>query len=82
MTPEAALDAEPTGAGICGETVRFADGLAEVMKYPEVILLEVGPGQTLSTLAGQQPSTARSAARHSHQPARAPGDSSPTRRFF
>ena len=28
------------------------------MKYPEVILLEVGPGQTLSTLARQQPATA------------------------
>ncbi len=40
------------------ETVRFADGLAEVMKYPEIILLEVGPGQTLSTLARQQPATA------------------------
>ena len=57
MTPEAALDAAYWGRHL-RETVRFADGLAEVMKYPEVILLEVGPGQTLSTLARQQPSTA------------------------
>jgi acyl transferase domain-containing protein len=57
MTPEAALDAAYWGRHL-RETVRFADGLAEVMKYPDVILLEVGPGQTLSTLARQQPSTA------------------------
>ena len=55
MTRDAALDAAYWGRHL-RETVRFADGLAEVMKYPEVILLEVGPGQTLSTLARQQPS--------------------------
>jgi acyl transferase domain-containing protein/acyl carrier protein len=54
MTPEAALDPVYWGRHL-RETVRFGDGLAEVMKYPEVILLEVGPGQTLSTLARQQP---------------------------
>lgn len=36
------------------ETVRFAEGLAELRKDPAQILLEVGPGQTLSTLARQQ----------------------------
>jgi acyl transferase domain-containing protein len=56
MTPEAALDATYWGRHL-RQTVRFADGLAEVMKYPEVVLLEVGPGQTLSTLARQQSST-------------------------
>ena len=35
--------------------VRFADGLAELLKEPHRILLEVGPGQTLSTLARQSP---------------------------
>jgi acyl transferase domain-containing protein len=57
MTTEATVDAAYWGRHL-RETVRFADGLAEVMKYPEIILLEVGPGQTLSTLARQQPSTA------------------------
>jgi acyl transferase domain-containing protein/acyl carrier protein len=37
------------------QTVRFADGLAEVLADPERVLLEVGPGQALSTLAAQMP---------------------------
>ena len=36
------------------QPVRFADGLAELAREPRRILLEVGPGQTLSTLARQQ----------------------------
>lgn len=36
--------------------VRFADGLVELAKDPNRILLEVGPGQTLATLARQNPS--------------------------
>lgn len=56
ITPEAAVDANYWGRHL-RETVRFAAGIAEVMKYPDVILLEVGPGQTLSTLARQQPAT-------------------------
>ena len=36
-------------------TVRFADGLNELLKVPERVLLEVGPGQTLSNLAKQHP---------------------------
>jgi amino acid adenylation domain-containing protein len=35
--------------------VRFADGIAEMMKNPERLFLEVGPGQTLANLARQQP---------------------------
>jgi amino acid adenylation domain-containing protein len=35
------------------QTVRFADGVAELMKDSRQVLLEVGPGQTLSTLARQ-----------------------------
>lgn len=35
------------------QTVRFADGLAELLKDSERILLEVGPGQTLSALVRQ-----------------------------
>jgi acyl transferase domain-containing protein len=36
--------------------VRFSSGIAELMQDPANILLEVGPGQTLSTLARQHPS--------------------------
>jgi amino acid adenylation domain-containing protein len=35
------------------EAVRFADGLEELSKDSQRLLLEVGPGQTLSTLAKQ-----------------------------
>jgi acyl transferase domain-containing protein/acyl carrier protein len=37
------------------QTVRFADGLAEALADPERVLLEVGPGQSLTTLAQQMP---------------------------
>lgn len=33
------------------QTVRFSEGMAELLKQPQRILLEVGPGRTLSTLA-------------------------------
>ncbi|HEX6289409.1 MAG TPA: amino acid adenylation domain-containing protein [Herpetosiphonaceae bacterium] len=36
------------------QTVRFADGIAELMRHHDWALLEVGPGRTLSTLARQQ----------------------------
>ncbi len=36
-------------------TVRFSDGLEEVFALPNRALLEVGPGQTLSTFARQHP---------------------------
>ena len=39
-------------------TVRFADGLCELLQDPERILLEVGPGRTLSTFARQHPDKA------------------------
>ncbi|HEX5734190.1 MAG TPA: type I polyketide synthase [Blastocatellia bacterium] len=34
-------------------TVRFAEGLAELLKDPDWVLLEVGPGHSLSRLANQ-----------------------------
>jgi amino acid adenylation domain-containing protein len=43
-------------AGHVRQTVRFADGVAELMKDSKYVLLEVGPGQTLSTLARQHSS--------------------------
>jgi acyl transferase domain-containing protein/acyl carrier protein len=37
------------------QTVRFANGVEELLKTPEAILLEVGPGFTLKTLAKWHP---------------------------
>ncbi len=37
------------------QTVRFADGVGTLLRELKPVLLEVGPGQTLSTLARQQP---------------------------
>lgn len=42
-------------AGHVRQTVRFADGVAEMMNDPRRVLLEVGPGQTLAQLARQHP---------------------------
>ena len=36
-------------------TVRFADAVSTLMNQPDLALLEVGPGQTLTTLARQNP---------------------------
>jgi phthiocerol/phenolphthiocerol synthesis type-I polyketide synthase E len=38
------------------QAVRFADGVQELAKDPQLVLLEVGPGQTLAALARQHPS--------------------------
>ena len=35
------------------QTVRFSEGVQELLNEPERVLLEVGPGQTLSSLAKQ-----------------------------
>jgi amino acid adenylation domain-containing protein len=37
------------------QTVRFADGVAQLFDNPDRILLEVGPGNTLATLAKRHP---------------------------
>ncbi|MHC5721310.1 MAG: acyltransferase domain-containing protein, partial [Nostoc sp.] len=36
------------------QTVRFSEGIAELLQQSKRILLEVGPGRTLSTLANKQ----------------------------
>ncbi|MBI3417727.1 MAG: amino acid adenylation domain-containing protein, partial [Verrucomicrobia bacterium] len=41
------------------QTVRFADGVGELVKEPDRILLEIGPGQSLSTMVRQHPARAR-----------------------
>jgi len=55
VTPAEAIDPN-YWAGHVRRTVRFADGISELLKDPNNVLLEVGPGQTLSTLARQHPS--------------------------
>jgi non-ribosomal peptide synthase protein (TIGR01720 family) len=40
------------------QTVRFGDGLAELFKEPDTVLLEVGPSRTLMTIARWHPSKA------------------------
>jgi phthiocerol/phenolphthiocerol synthesis type-I polyketide synthase E len=37
------------------QAVRFADGVRELCRDPQAVLLEVGPGQSLATLARQHP---------------------------
>jgi acyl transferase domain-containing protein len=52
--PELVTDPEYWGRHL-RNTVRFSDSLRELTRIPELIYLEAGPGQTLSTLARQQP---------------------------
>jgi acyl transferase domain-containing protein len=54
ITPKEAASVE-YWAGHVRQTVRFADGVAELFKDPNRVLLEVGPGQTLATLSRQHP---------------------------
>ncbi len=44
------------------QTVRFADGVGELVQAANTVLLEVGPGATLAGLARQHPATAKGAA--------------------
>lgn len=59
ITPELATSPDYWAAHL-RQTVRFADNLRELMVFPDLALIEVGPGQTLSILAKQQGSRANS----------------------
>lgn len=54
ITPQEATDPNYWGKHLRG-TVRFGDGLRELLSNPALILLEVGPGETLTTLAQRHP---------------------------
>ena len=54
IRPEEATDPGLLGRHIRG-TVRFADGAAELLREPDRVFLEVGPGNALTTLARQHP---------------------------
>jgi len=53
ITAAEATDPEYWGRHL-RQSVRFADGAGELLKEPNRVLLEVGPGTTLTTLAKQQ----------------------------
>jgi acyl transferase domain-containing protein/acyl carrier protein len=59
ITPELATSPDYWGHHL-RQTVRFADNLVEVMGFPDLALLEIGPGQTLGLLARQQGSRSSS----------------------
>jgi len=52
ITPEQATDAEYWVRHM-RETVRFADGMQELLKDPNSLLIELGPGSELSALANR-----------------------------
>lgn len=52
VTPEEATSAD-YWARHCRECVRFAPALATILEGRDLVLLEVGPGRTLATFAGQ-----------------------------
>lgn len=54
ITPEQATDPQYWVKHLRG-TVRFADGVAALLDDPGRVLLEVGPGRTLATLARMHP---------------------------
>ncbi|WP_418128935.1 SDR family NAD(P)-dependent oxidoreductase [Variovorax sp. 375MFSha3.1] len=54
ITAQQAVDPAYWGRHLRG-TVRFADGLAELLRVEGRVLLEVGPGETLAGLARQHP---------------------------
>ena len=59
IKPELATSPEYWGTHL-RQTVRFGDNLRELMVFPDLALLEVGPGPTLGFLARQQGSRANS----------------------
>jgi len=62
------------------QTVRFAEGAQELLKGQDQVLLEVGPGRTLSTLVGQQ--TRKTAGRIVLTSLRHPRDQQPDGAFL
>ncbi|MBA2681454.1 MAG: SDR family NAD(P)-dependent oxidoreductase, partial [Ktedonobacteraceae bacterium] len=57
ITDEQATDPAYWAQHMC-QTVRFADGVGELLEKTDCLLLEVGPGQALSFFAKQHPASA------------------------
>ncbi len=58
ITAEQATDPTYWAAHMC-QTVRFADGVARLLEETDYALLEVGPGQALSSFVKQHPACTR-----------------------
>ncbi|MGB8346062.1 MAG: SDR family NAD(P)-dependent oxidoreductase, partial [Ktedonobacteraceae bacterium] len=54
ITAEQATDPSYWAQHMC-QAARFADGVGELLREPERLLIEVGPGQSLSTFIRQHP---------------------------
>jgi acyl transferase domain-containing protein/acyl carrier protein len=54
IKPDEATDRSYWVKHLC-QTIRFSDGLEEILRQTDSILLEIGPGQTLSGFAIQHP---------------------------
>jgi acyl transferase domain-containing protein len=63
-------------------TVQFADGLSHVLKQEGTILMEVGPGRGLSTLARKHPQMTSNPDLQAVQLVRHPNDNLPDSRFL
>ncbi|HLL47351.1 MAG TPA: type I polyketide synthase, partial [Longimicrobiaceae bacterium] len=72
ITPEQAVDPEYWTRHL-RETVRFSDAVAELLRGRAPVLLEAGPGQSLSRLAARQGERGLEAAVASLPPAGGPG---------
>ncbi|MGB8346749.1 MAG: SDR family NAD(P)-dependent oxidoreductase, partial [Ktedonobacteraceae bacterium] len=58
ITAEQATDPAYWARHMC-QTVRFADGVSQLLQQSEQVLLEVGPGQSLASFVKQHPSCER-----------------------
>ncbi len=58
ITDEQATDPTYWAQHMC-QTVRFADGVEQLLQKPELLLLEVGPGQSLCSFVKQHPACKR-----------------------
>ena len=58
ITPDEAMNPEYWARHL-RRTVRFSDCIGELLKEPNRVFLEVGPGNTFSTLAKQHPGTTK-----------------------
>jgi phthiocerol/phenolphthiocerol synthesis type-I polyketide synthase E len=58
ITAEQATDPGYWAQHMC-QTVRFADGVEQLLQKPELLLLEVGPGQSLCSFVKQHPAYTR-----------------------
>ncbi|MBV9787773.1 MAG: SDR family NAD(P)-dependent oxidoreductase, partial [Chloroflexi bacterium] len=79
ITPEQATDPSYWTTHL-RQTVCFADGLGELLRDPLTVLLEIGPGQTLTTLARQHP--AKTSEQVVLNSLRHPQDKQPDRAFL